>query len=76
MKTHPWIDASYSGHTKLGATLYKNKWNIGIGILFGRYVKRFFVVDLVEQTFSYYSDPRCTSGCMYKFEVSVALAFL
>ena len=69
-KKLPWSDPSYKGHMKIGAKFYKNKWNIGIGIIFGRYVKRFFVLDLIGQTFGYYSDPSCTNGCLYRFDVS------
>ena len=64
-----WIDPCYKGPLKVSGTLYKNKWSTGIGIIFGRYVKRFFVLDLENRKFCYYADSSCKSGSVYKFEV-------
>jgi len=64
-----WMDLNYQGPLVYGAMLYKNKWNAGIGLMFGSYVKRYFVLDLPNRTFSYYSDAKCKSGSVYKFDV-------
>ncbi len=52
----PILDASYCGKTLVEGWLHKNKWTATIGLLFGRYVKRYFVIDMTAGTFAYYSD--------------------
>ncbi len=50
------VDADYNGPRVIEAVLYKKKWSATIGLLFGRFVKRHFVLDLDRLTFGYYSD--------------------
>ncbi len=69
----PRVDLHYTGPLVLEAALYKNKWNATIGLLLGRFVRRFFVLDLVRFTFSYYSDESKTNvSQQYSINVSAS----
>jgi hypothetical protein len=52
----PWIEQSYGGSLTVANFLYKRKCNAHIGLLFGKYVKRLFLLDLKYQLLCYYSD--------------------
>jgi len=51
-----WIEQSYGGSLTVANFLYKRKCNARIGLLFGKYVKRLFLLDLKYQLLCYYSD--------------------
>ncbi len=55
-KGMPWIEETYCGPLAVSSFLYKNKWNATVGLLFGRYVKRFFVLRLDRKALCYYDD--------------------
>ena len=52
----PWIDEVYCGNLNVASYLYKNKWSATIGLIFSKYVKRFFVLKMDKQLFCYYDD--------------------
>ncbi len=52
----PGVDPAYRGKTKLAALLFKSKRNATFSLLFGRHVKRYFVLDLAIGSFVYYAD--------------------
>jgi len=56
IKAFPWIDENYLGPLQVASYLFKNKVNATVGLIFGRYVKRFFVLKLDKQQFCYYDD--------------------
>ncbi len=57
-----WLDADYRGELRVTANLLKCKQNAGVGLLFGRFVSRFFVLDLENFTFGYYTDESCVAS--------------
>lgn len=52
----PLILNSYIGDRNVRAVLFKNKWKASIGMMFGRYVQRYFVLDIDTYSFTYYND--------------------
>ena len=65
-----WISPQYKGELRIHAALLKNKHNASVGLLFSKFVKRYFVLDLEKCTFGYYSDESCRSGsCIYPLKV-------
>lgn len=70
-----WVDPCYKGTLLVQANLYKNKWTAGISVMFGRYTRRFFVLDIQNRTFSYYSDYTCRNGAVYGFNVSPSIVY-
>ncbi len=66
------IESSYCGPANVASLLYKNKWNATIGLLFGRYVKRFFVIKMEKQLFCYYDDIYYNNPHEYPVTVSCA----
>lgn len=64
-----WVDPSYRGRLVVEGSLYKNKWTAQFGMIFGRYVRRFFVLDLQTRTFSFFADSSRQKGCVYDFSV-------
>ena len=68
---HPWIEESYCGPLSISAFLYKNKWKATIGLIFGNYTMRFFILRLDKKTFSYYDDTLCKNGHDYPLEVLI-----
>ncbi len=71
------IRPDYKGKLVVAAMLYKNKWNATIGIIFGRYIIRYFVLNLDNSTFSSYTDETCATGeNVYSLEVRNSLAQL
>ena len=56
MNNMPWIEQAYSGSLTISYFLYKNKWNATIGLIFGKFIKRLFVLNMENQTLNYYKD--------------------
>ena len=69
IKGMPWVEENYCGSVHVASFLYKNKWNATIGLVFGRYVKRFFVLKLDKQVFCYYDDICYNHPHEYPFNV-------
>ncbi len=67
------VEPSYCGPKNVSALLYKNKWNATIGLLFGKYVKRFFVLRMDKQLLCCYDDIYYNNP--HEYPVSVLLRF-
>ena len=68
-----WIEDKYKGPIKVAYHLYKNKWNARITLIFGRYVKRYFVLDLRQRSFCYYNDENLSNSHFISFSVLINL---
>ncbi len=53
LSTAPYIDRKYKGNLTITGYLYKNKWNASIGLMFGRYIKRYFILNMQDNEFGY-----------------------
>jgi hypothetical protein len=66
-----YIAEAYEGNSFITGELYKDKAKSTFGNIFGRYVKRFFVLDLKKYTFGYYSNSKCEGeGTIISISVS------
>ena len=72
-KDCPWVDPTYVGPTNVSAILYKNKWNATIGLIFGRYVKRYFMIRMDQKKLCCYDDIYFKNGHDYAFDVLLAI---
>ena len=53
------LEADYKGELKVSGTLLKRKQHSGLLSLFSGFVKRFFVLDLLNATFGYFKNSNC-----------------
>lgn len=65
------INRGYKGKKVIEAWLLKNKWQPVFNTAFGSYVKRYFVLDLENQTLTYYSSSeKDSSSNVYHLNVN------
>jgi len=65
----PWIDKRYKGSLIVGFPLYKNKWNSTIGLLFGKYILRHFILYMDQQIFCHHDEAHPKNPHTYDLNV-------
>ena len=64
------VSSEYKGKLVIEGMLYINEWMPGNKSTIRKYSKRYFVLDLPNSTFAYYSDVSKTiPSCKYNFSV-------